>query len=651
MRRLRINYYQLDGGIDPLFYRLRFVGDGGPEFRYGQPKDTLPRLYLPPIVSGRSWESIAKDIQTEIWLVEGEKKCAVACLRGLACIGLGGVWNFRSKKAGALPLIRDFKAINWKGRNVFFVYDAEVAARADLLPALSALAGELTKLGARCYQVDLPPVQDMKIGLDDYLLKNSIEDLLALGREEIGGVLWQLNGEYAVLRSPAGQILRLRDGELIDHGRFTRVEVADRRIQVFSPRGLTEVGGGEAWLQWIERRVIEQVVFEPGRGYPTYTVKTADTELTYYNRWRGLAVEPADTASDGEVAPFLDLVDRVFGNIEPEHRVWLLSWFAWPLQRPQTKLKTAVGVDGDHHIGKSLIPDLVGAIYGLDVGYRIIGPKELYSDFNDWLLDTRFVSANEVEASDKRNVADYLKNVIDAKHITINPKYGRQITVANYAVLYISSNHVDFILLDKTERRYFIHHSQAKEMSKTEVGRILRWRDNGGLSKLLRWLLDYPIPKWFDPGAAPVTDAQSELAESGLTDLQSFARDIVENPYQTLWTFGDFETRDRAPDIDLWDTERILAVLRTKYPQRDPSEHALGNALRGTRKIWKTDFLVKGRAGRRRVWVVANPDAWRGADLKQFAYEYQRHTLPKEVRPLKRFPPDRKQTQNGANKS
>jgi hypothetical protein len=647
----RINYYLLDGSIDPLFYRLRFVGEDAPDFRYWQPKDTLPRLYLPPLPDRRNWESVAKDPQIDIWLTEGERKSAIACLKDLACIGLGGVFNFKSKKAGALPLIRDFKAINWKGRKVFFVYDAEVAARSDLLSALRALADELTKLGAHCYQVDLPPVQDKKVGLDDYLLDNSIDDLLALPREEIGGVLWQLNKEYAVLRSPAGQILRLRDGEVIDNHSFTRVEVADRQIQKLGPRGLVEVNGGEVWLEWPERKVIERVVFEPGRERPTYTIDG----LTYYNRWKGLAVEPAESATDEEVAPFIELVDRVFDGIKPEHREWLLSWFASPLQRPQIQVTTAVGVSGDHHIGKTLIAKLIGGIYGLGRGYASIGPSELFDPFNGWLLDKEFVGAHELRASDKKESADRLKHIIDGEEVTINPKYGRRITVPNRARFYITSNHPDFILLDETERRYFIHNSAAKAMTKTEVNRVIRWRDNGGLSKLLHWLLYYPIPKSFDPGNAPTTDAQIELAETGLTDLQSFAREIVRNPYETLWEPRSSETAARAPKIDLWDMEQIMDARRLRHPQRDTTEHALGNALRDTRKIWRTNFLVKGRNRRKRVWVVARFDEWREAarqrDLKTFAYEYQRHTLSKEVRPPKRFPPDQKQTQNGAKKS
>ena len=638
----RIAYFDLDGAVDPLFFRLRRLDDdygSGTGFRYWQPKDSIPRLYMPPVLPNKqSWAAVAADPTVTIYITEGEKKAAKGCLSGGVFAGLGGVWNFKSKRAGQI-LLRDLARINWKGRKVIFVYDAEVAGRASLLGALSTLASELAKLGARCVQIDLPSALDRKIGLDDYLLDNSLDDLTALEESPLDDVLWKLNTEYAVLRTPTGQILRLSDGELMTSHHFTQVEVCDRAITVIGAQSVKQLNGGAEWLKWPQRNVIAKVAYEPARAFPIYEIKRDDGEVeSYFNRYRGLAVEPAAGASDADVAPFLWLLDHVFDDLPPNHRDWLISWFAFPLTKPDEHMRTAVVVHGDHWIGKDLIGVSIGKIYGPN--YKLIGPKQLHDSFDGWLADRQFIHVEEIGSTDKRIDADFLKIRISAEMITLNPKYGRQVTINNYAHYYFTSNHVDPLQIDDSENRYFVHDSHARRLTEVEVARYLKWRDEqGGIAKLLRWLLDYPIKKPFNPNIAPQTEARRELADTGLTDLMRFAREILEDPYRRLGPRALGATPAKIEKIDLWDTDQIMNAYKRDHPDhKNLTEHALGNALRSTRKIWKIKKLVpNGRGQRRRVWVCANFDAWRKADLNQIAYEYQRHDNDKpKVYPTKK---------------
>src|SRR5262245_38724023 len=64
----------------------------GGTVRYYQPKDSACHLYTLPLVA----EKIA-NIAEPLFIVEGEKKTAAAVQRGLAAIGIGGVWNWKEK--------------------------------------------------------------------------------------------------------------------------------------------------------------------------------------------------------------------------------------------------------------------------------------------------------------------------------------------------------------------------------------------------------------------------------------------------------------------------------------------------------------------------------------------------------------------------
>ena len=96
----RIPYLDIEGN-DTGFFRLRFRTPQLPPYkrkgkktRYWQPAGSEPHAYFPHL-GKLDWASIAKDVTVRIVFTEGEKKAAAAVANGIACIGLGGVWNFR----------------------------------------------------------------------------------------------------------------------------------------------------------------------------------------------------------------------------------------------------------------------------------------------------------------------------------------------------------------------------------------------------------------------------------------------------------------------------------------------------------------------------------------------------------------------------
>ncbi len=493
---------------------------------------------------------------------------------------------------------------------------------------ITRLAG-LTHTEYDCVRKPEAKLLKLRVATLDHEVEKKRLQILHGDLESKPDVLLQLNEEYAVLRKPHGRILCLGDGEAMTPSQFTDVEVADRRIIVVTEKKLLDLNGGTEWLKWPDRKVVEEIVYEPGWSFPIHAKRDGGKVELYYNRWRGLGVEPAAEASDADVEPFLRLVDHVFDHIPVKHREWLLSWLAYPLQNPGVHMRTGVCVHGEHWIGKSLIGTTMGVIYGEN--YKQIGPTELFSNFNGWRADKQFILCEEIASTDKRHDADMLKNAMTTDQTLINNKYGLQLWVRNCAHLYITSNHPDPLLIDESEKRYFIHGSRAIELTKGEVGRYFKWIEQGGAAKLLRWLLNYKISRAFNPNTAPLTEARRELADAGMTDMRRFAEAVVEDPYGMLYEMKQSELSSRK--IDLWDIDQILKRFKkNKEEHKNATEHALGNALRGTRRIYRvTNKLGKpvlvpnGYGARKHVWVIANFDAWRRADLHQLTYEYQRH--------------------------
>ncbi len=253
------------------------------------------------------------------------------------------------------------------------------------------------------------------------------------------------------------------------------------------------------------------------------------------------------------------------------------------------------------------------------------------------MADRQFINIQEISSKDRRADADFLKALVTREEHLINPKYGRTLNLSNCANFYFTSNHTDPLFIDESEGRYFVFESKAKALDKARVASIIYWLEKrNGAARLLRYLLDYKITAFKPNDLALVTAAQIELADAGLTDLNRFALEILHDPYGRLALQRRKEQlrKQRAqPNIDLWTTAELLARFKDDYDRRDVTEHALGNALRATRKIFKTKKLMPlGDGRRRRLWVVAHFDVWRKATPSDFAYEYQRHTNQKPQR-------------------
>ncbi len=169
------------GGVwrrDGEFVRCKLfppVSDGqGHTIRYYQRAGTPPRLYVP----ARARAALT-DPSVPLLITEGEKKALKANQEGLACVAVGGLWNWQT---GGRP-IADLDRIDWYERETVMVPDSDVWTRADLLQPVFALGKELEQRGAKVAVLKLPSGPDgAKVGLDDYLCATSLEAFNALPR-------------------------------------------------------------------------------------------------------------------------------------------------------------------------------------------------------------------------------------------------------------------------------------------------------------------------------------------------------------------------------------------------------------------------------------------------------------------------------------
>jgi len=179
-----IPYYSLDKIIIQKRPRLDKppIGKDGKPCKYLTRKGASNRIYFPSDIIQK--KEILQDKNVTLIITEGEKKALKACQEGLNCISLPGVWCFRGVNENTKGPIADLDLINWYGRKVFIIYDSDVSIKVPVKEAQAALREELLRRGAKVIIVNLPPGSNGEtVGLDDYLLGHSKEDLLRLAHE------------------------------------------------------------------------------------------------------------------------------------------------------------------------------------------------------------------------------------------------------------------------------------------------------------------------------------------------------------------------------------------------------------------------------------------------------------------------------------
>lgn len=124
----------------------------GNEAKYLSPTGSKNHLYIPSPV-----QSVLKDASQRLYFTEGEFKSLKATQDGFPCVGLGGVWGFRSEGA----LLEDFEQIELRSREVVIVLDYDARFNFDVCYAGYAFAIEMAKLGAKPRVIILPEISEV----------------------------------------------------------------------------------------------------------------------------------------------------------------------------------------------------------------------------------------------------------------------------------------------------------------------------------------------------------------------------------------------------------------------------------------------------------------------------------------------------------
>ena len=532
----KIPYFSLDGK-ETGFFRFRYLEDtrtgitkqtDAKTQRYGQVAGTMNEAYFSPIVS---WEEVAKDAEYDLWITEGELKAACACSMGITCIGLGGVWNFKSTKR-KIAMLPELEAITWTGRRVYICYDSDASSNPMVMQAETALAKELTRLSAFPTIVRLPPKADgHKNGLDDFLVEKGVPGLDEVRKGAIpfadAQVLHDLNQEVIYVRDP-GFVVRMDTFQKLAPQAFTAHAYSDRHLLRTTDAGkLVRVSAANEWVKWPGRAAIQGFTYSPGQD------RTAINEYGQpaLNVWRGWGCE----SKQGDISPWKEMLDYQFQS-SPEGRQWFERWLAYPIQHPGAKLATAAVIWGRvHGTGKSFIGETMARIYGEN--FVKLTNEQLGSRFNNWAENKQFAMGEEITGMDRRGMMDKIKNMITEEKIMVKIEYIPAFEIPARTNFYFVSNHPDAFQLEDTDRRFFVHEAPDMPREDAFYRRYREWlkESNGAGPAALRWHFEHLDLGDFNPMARALrTKAKEEMIVDSMSDIERWLHDLKRDPESCL---------------------------------------------------------------------------------------------------------------------
>lgn len=249
-------------GVDGLGVGYQIKPDT-PRMRRGKPvKYETPAGWQMRLDVPRSQLRHILDPKTPLWITEGVKKADAAAVRGLCCISLMGVWNWRGKNdLGGVTELSDWDKIALRGRKVYIAFDSDVMTKQEVQLALRRLAKMLKRRGAAEVLPVIPFLLgvETKLGLDDYFaqggtsqgLVDSVDKSLIEERRIVANnrQLHEITNDAiaALIESNIPPTTFVRGGELV------RVVIDERgipKIQATSPasvRGI--VARSASWVR------------------------------------------------------------------------------------------------------------------------------------------------------------------------------------------------------------------------------------------------------------------------------------------------------------------------------------------------------------------------------------------------------------------
>ena len=297
-----------------------------------------------------------------------------------------------------------------------------------------------------------------------------------------------------------------------------------------------------------------------------------------------------------------------------KERNHFLDWYAYPLQYPGHKIRSAIILQSDEfQLGKGSLFDLHRDMLGHN-NTRKIELAEALDKGKGYLINAQTVLIDEAKSSgswsEKAQLINTLKTIITEGTIGVRQlykEYSEQDTCTNY---WINTNYRDAFPLPYNEVRYWVYFSPAKRNQQMLDEFHLKRLNHNLAAGVLAELLERDLSKFNPLAPAPWTPYRDEMCQLADRPLNDYVKEAFE---QQLHPF----------DRDMVTTAELFEYLRKDKRLRITREREVAMALKLLRGSYKKPGVpVPGVGQSVTVWIIRNHDQYNQLTAKEIGKKY-----------------------------
>lgn len=309
-----------------------------------------------------------------------------------------------------------------------------------------------------------------------------------------------------------------------------------------------------------------------------------------------------------------------------EHRDHIEKWMAYTIRHPDEKINHMLLMGSSEGGGKDFL--LYPLIRAMGDNSTTICGEDLLSDFNDYVLSTKYLHVNEAELGDRRealSVSNKLKPLAAAPPMTlrVNQKSIKPIKVRNILNATMTTNSVMPLRLNGPSRRFYAIWSDFNPLDK-EDNMKPEWRnywdnrwawmiEGHGWKAVVYHLLNVVNLSNFKPKQAPpMTEFLREIKESSKSPMRQTIEQFIHKKH------GAFKCDVLAAN-DMGETLRA-GVMTPADMLTDPkffTDKKIG-------MLMKELGCFQVRCSKGRLWVIRNDDRYESMAPLDVYSEYER---------------------------
>lgn len=315
-----------------------------------------------------------------------------------------------------------------------------------------------------------------------------------------------------------------------------------------------------------------------------------------------------------------------------ENRKHVLQWMAFTILHPETKINHMLMLGSGEGSGKDFL--LYPLMKAMGDNGSVIAGEDLLSDYNDYLLSTKYLLINETELGDRKEataISNKLKPIAAAPPdiLRVNQKHVKQIKIRNIVSAVMTTNSQTPVRLNGPSRRMYCLWSDLNPRDaydnmtpawQTYWDKMWQWmKFEGGYQYCIYYLRNCVDLRDFNPGAAPpVTEFLREIKEASkspaIQTLENFIRKQI----------GVFKCDIMRSD-DIVETMRAGALMAQTDMYVDSkifTRTRVGQLMSEIQSCLKLRAFYLGDSVR--LWAVRNPERYQHMDATMLYQEYER---------------------------